>query len=185
MLAPKHCQSPRNYGELAMSSPASIEPSLARSLLDQIERLVREAEQAQRPLELDPYRGQLFELFVMAEAADLVKSPAKAESSNAAGAPDRERSERATSAVNEKERPKEPPAMAPREDDLTADGLCRSLAVRWNLADATRDSFTNQKKLSPEHLARMRLLWSVMRMWMEWTYAWERWPEFHRERKNV
>ena len=25
-----------------------------------------------------------------------------------------------------------------------------------------------------------RLLWSVMRMWMEWDYAWERWEEFHR-----
>ena len=29
----------------------------------------------------------------------------------------------------------------------------------------------------------MRLLWSVMRMWMEWTYAWQRWAEFHQEPK--
>ena len=69
------------------------------------------------------------------------------------------------------------------ENDLTADGLCRTLAERWNLADATRESFSNQTRLPKEHLARMRLLWSVMRMWMEWTYAWQRWPEFHRGSK--
>jgi len=23
-----------------------------------------------------------------------------------------------------------------------------------------------------------------MRMWMEWTYAWNRWTEFHREAKS-
>ena len=32
----------------------------------------------------------------------------------------------------------------------------------------------------PAHLQKMRSLWSIMRMWMEWTYAWQRWPEFHR-----
>ena len=31
-----------------------------------------------------------------------------------------------------------------------------------------------------DQLAKMRLLWSVMRMWMEWDYAWERWAEFHK-----
>ena len=31
-----------------------------------------------------------------------------------------------------------------------------------------------------DQLAKMRLLWSVMRMWMEWDYAWERWDEFHK-----
>ena len=30
-----------------------------------------------------------------------------------------------------------------------------------------------------EQLAKVRLLWSFMRMWMEWTYAWKRWDEFH------
>jgi len=25
----------------------------------------------------------------------------------------------------------------------------------------------------------MRMLWSFLRMWMEWAYAWERWSEFH------
>jgi hypothetical protein len=130
----------------------SLEPSLARSIVEQIDRVVREAEEAGKPLEIDPYRGRLFELFVMADAADLLKEPVK----------------KADLPTN----------------DLTADGLCRALAERWNLADAARESFTSQSRLPPEHLARMRLLWSVMRMWMEWTYAWQRWPEFHQEAKG-
>ena len=134
------------------SRPTSLEPSLARSIIEQIDRVVREAEEAGRPLEIDPYRGRLFELFVMADAADLLKEPVK----------------KADLQTN----------------DLTADGLCRALAERWNLADAARESFTSQSRLPPEHLARMRLLWSVMRMWMEWTYAWQRWPEFHQEAKG-
>jgi hypothetical protein len=134
------------------SRPTSLEPSLARSIIEQIDRVVREAEEAGRPLEIDPYRGRLFELFVMADAADLLKEPVK----------------KADLQTN----------------DLTADGLCRALAARWNLADAARESFTSQSRLPPEHLARMRLLWSVMRMWMEWTYAWQRWPEFHQDAKG-
>ena len=130
----------------------SLEPSLARSIVEQIDRIVREAEEAGKPLEIDPYRGRLFELFVMADAADLLKEPVK----------------KADLPTN----------------DLTADGLCRALAERWNLADAARESFTSQSRLPPEHLARMRLLWSVMRMWMEWTYAWQRWPEFHQDAKG-
>jgi hypothetical protein len=66
------------------------------------------------------------------------------------------------------------------DPDLTADGLCRLLGERWGLADATRGSVERQEKLPPEHLAKMRLLWSMLRMWMEWQYAWDRWPEFHR-----
>jgi hypothetical protein len=134
------------------SRSTSLEPSLARSIVEQIDRVVREAEEAGKPLEIDPYRGRLFELFVMADAADLLKEPVK----------------KADLPTN----------------DLTADGLCRALAERWNLADAARESFTSQSRLPPEHLARMRLLWSVMRMWMEWTYAWQRWPEFHQEAKG-
>jgi hypothetical protein len=134
------------------SRPTSLEPSLARSIIEQIDRVVREAEEAGRPLEIDPYRGRLFELFVMADAADLLKEPVK----------------KADLQTN----------------DLTADGLCRALAERWNLADAARESFMSQSRLPPEHLARMRLLWSVMRMWMEWTYAWQRWPEFHQDAKG-
>jgi hypothetical protein len=134
------------------SRSTSLEPSLAKSIVEQIDRVVREAEEAGKPLEIDPYRGRLFEFFVMADAADLLKEPAK----------------KADLQTN----------------DLTADGLCRALAERWNLADAARESFTSQSRLPPEHLARMRLLWSVMRMWMEWTYAWQRWSEFHQEAKG-
>ena len=130
----------------------SYEPSLAKSILDQIETVVVAAEQAGRPLELDPYRGQLFELFVMADAGDLLD-------------------ETTTEQV-------------PNKLTLTSDGLCRSLAERWNLSDAVRQSNANQTRLSPADLARMRLLWSVMRMWMEWTYAWDRWAEFHQGPKD-
>jgi hypothetical protein len=132
-----------------MRIPTSHEPSLAASIIDQIERVVREAEETSRPLEVDPFRGRLFELFVMAEAADLVKEQSESENST--------------------------------KPDLTADGLCRTLGLRWNLADALRSSSAHQTKLPAKDLARMRLLWSVMRMWMEWSYAWQRWPEFHQE----
>jgi hypothetical protein len=37
-----------------------------------------------------------------------------------------------------------------------------------------------QTRMPADQLAKMRLLWSVMRMWMEWDYAWERWDEFHK-----
>ena len=67
------------------------------------------------------------------------------------------------------------------EPDLTADGLCRALSVRWVLAEAARDSFEHQTNLNSEHVGRMRMLWSVLRMWMEWAYAWDRWSEFHDE----
>jgi hypothetical protein len=132
-----------------MARSTSVEHSLAKSIVDQIDQLVREAEQAQKPLELDPYRSRLFELFVTADGADLVKESVEDGES--------------------------------RENELTADRLCRTLGERWNLADATRESFTNHTRLPPEHLARMRLLWSLMRMWMEWSYAWQRWPEFHQD----
>ncbi|MDA1015384.1 MAG: hypothetical protein O3A00_13150 [Planctomycetota bacterium] len=65
--------------------------------------------------------------------------------------------------------------------DLSADGLCRELSRRWGLADAARESVSGQLKLPPEHLSKMRLLWSLMRMWMEWDYAWQRWSEFNAE----
>jgi hypothetical protein len=131
----------------------SGEPSLAKGIVAQIDWLVCEAEQAKRPLEIDPYRGRLFELFVMADAAELTKAHDSENESN--------------------------------EPDLSADGLCRLLAARWNLADAARESFSSQSRLPPEHLARMRLLWSVMRMWMEWSYAWQRWAEFHKRTPNA
>ncbi len=65
------------------------------------------------------------------------------------------------------------------EPDLSADGLCKSLAERWGLQEAAQESMVNQTQLQGEQLTKMRSLWAVMRMWMEWTYAWERWAEFH------
>jgi len=65
------------------------------------------------------------------------------------------------------------------DNDLTADGISGHLASRWNLANAAEASVSRQEKLPAESLGRMRMLWSFLRMWMEWGYAWERWSEFH------
>lgn len=116
---------------------------LARDIIDRVETLIFEAEQEQKPLELDPFRGRLFELFVMAEATGFVL---------------------------------EGDDNLP---DLSCDGVGHELAQRWNLADAVRASVEQQARLEGEQLAKMRLMWSFMRMWMEWTYAWQRWEEFH------
>jgi hypothetical protein len=116
---------------------------LSGTIIDRVEDVILEAEQATRPLEVEPYHGQLFELFVTAEAANALRDEA--------------------------------------EETLTADEICRELASRWGLTDATRSSFEQQTKLPPKHLARMRMLWSVMRMWIEWSYAWQRWNEFHQD----
>jgi hypothetical protein len=118
------------------------ERDLASNLLNRIDQLIQSAERQKKPLEVDPFRAQLFELFVTAEAAGYV--------------------------------------IDADGTELTADGLCRQLAERWGLRAATEESVRGQTRLPPEQLARMRSLWSVMRMWMEWTYAWHRWPEFHR-----
>ena len=126
--------------------PVTVIRSLANSIINRVENLMLEAEQTGKPLEIAPYREQLFELFVTAEGAGFLEDDS--------------------------------------DPDLTGDGLCRSLAKRWNLADATRESWQRQQKLPPEQLQKMRLLWSVMRMWMEWSYAWKRWDEFHADRAN-
>ncbi|WP_437226921.1 hypothetical protein SH661x_000080 [Planctomicrobium sp. SH661] len=63
--------------------------------------------------------------------------------------------------------------------DLGADGICQSLAERWGLKNAAESSVRQNSNLPPDQLAKMRSLWSLLRMWMEWTYAWERWPDFH------
>ena len=102
-----------------------------------------EASQATRPLELEPSRQQLFELFVESHRAGLVREDL--------------------------------------DPNVTADGLCAALSARWGLKDTVQDAMKSQAKLSGDQLAQMRSLWSVMRMWMEWTYAWDRWVEFHPE----
>jgi len=65
--------------------------------------------------------------------------------------------------------------------DLSADGLCKALSEKWGLKQAAKDSVKNETRIPPEQLEKMRSLWSLMRMWMEWTYAWGRWDEFHSE----
>jgi hypothetical protein len=117
------------------------ETSLGESIIERVATVLEDAEQAVRPIEIDPYRSRLFETFVTAEGAGYLADDA--------------------------------------EFDLQAEGLCRRLGERWGLADASRDSTEKQQKFAPEHVAKMRLLWSLLRMWMEWTYAWERWHEFH------
>jgi len=124
-----------------MSSSTNEMLTLADRILNRIEALILEAEQSNKPLEVDPYRGQLFELFVTANGAGYTKDGA--------------------------------------DPDLSADGLCRKLGARLGLDAAARESMTQQTRMPNQHLSKMRLLWSVMRMWMEWDYAWERWDEFH------
>ena len=118
---------------------------LAAEVIEQVEDLLFEAEEAGKPIELDPFRGRLFELFVMADASGFL-----AEGSN---------------------------------PDLTCDGVGRELASRWELARQMGGdkpgALPNPAQMPPAQLAKMRLLWSFMRMWMEWTYAWSRWREFH------
>ncbi len=63
--------------------------------------------------------------------------------------------------------------------NLSAEALCSLLGERWGLKDAARESVEQESRLPGNHLSRMRSLWSLMRMWIEWTYAWQRWDEFH------
>jgi len=115
--------------------------SLVQNIVTGVDDIVREASELTRPLEIDPYRERLFELFVTAEGAGLLDEEAD-----------------------------------PR---LSSDDVCHVLAERWGLADSARTWMENQTRLPADDMAQMRALWSVMRMWMEWTYAWRRWPEFH------
>ena len=121
--------------------PATPTQILAADLLNRLDALIRDADQQTKPLELEPYRSQLFELFVIADASGLMRDESV--------------------------------------PDLSPEGLSRELGERWGLKSAARSSQTMLNKLSPEHLSKMRLLWSFLRMWMEWQYAWSRWVEFH------
>lgn len=144
-----------------MSSENRISPavraSVAREIINGLEGLISEAREETRPLELDPYRSRLFELFVTADGARLIP----------------EDSERSAAALED--------GSDADETDLSADGICRTLAQRWGLDMAAREVVGQQSGLPAGRVEQMRLLWSVMRMWMEWTYAWSRWDEFHRE----
>jgi hypothetical protein len=120
----------------------TADSSLAESIYNRLEELLYEAERQVKPLELDPYRSRVFDLFVEAYRAGFT-----AEGS---------------------------------EPDLSADGVCREMALRWGLTMAAREAAAQQTRLPADQLAKMRLLWSLLRLWMEWTYAWDRWAEFHR-----
>lgn len=113
----------------------------AAIIVDAVDAIVQSCEEQHRPLEVDPARAELFELFVQAYQGGMLSEAS--------------------------------------DTDLTADGLCQQLSARWGLKSAAQDSVRRQEPLPAEQLARMRSLWSVMRMWMEWTYAWERWSDFH------
>jgi hypothetical protein len=119
--------------------------ALAHDLVNRIDDVLQGAAASGQPIELDPNRARLFELFVMAEATGFLEEEA--------------------------------------EHDLTCDGVARDLAARWNLSREMggQPQPAQPSSLPPEHLSRLRLLWSFMRMWMEWTYAWQRWDEFHRQ----
>ncbi|RLS42436.1 MAG: hypothetical protein DWH78_00820 [Planctomycetota bacterium] len=127
---------------------------MAKEILNGIENLIQEAQANTRPLEVDPFRSRLFELFVTAEGAGLIKD------------------ETQVSASSDFDEDAD-------ELDLSADSLCRLLARRWGLDMAAREAQALQTRLPADQLERMRLLWSVMRMWIEWSYAWRRWAEFH------
>ena len=121
--------------------PATPSQTLATDLRNRLDALILEAERQTKPLELEPYRSQLFELFVIADASGLMREGS--------------------------------------DPDLSPEGLSRELGNRWGLTTAAQATMSQQGKLSPEHLSKMRLLWSFLRMWMEWQYAWSRWVEFH------
>ncbi len=115
-------------------------PQFVAEIINQIEVLIIEADEKSRPLELQPYRGRLFELFAVADRENLVDDD---------------------------------------EGPLAADAICRELGDRWGLSRAAQASLAERKTLGGDELAKMRSLWSVMRLWMEWAYAWRRWQEFH------
>ena len=64
-------------------------------------------------------------------------------------------------------------------EDLSADGLCKALGEKWGLAAAAQANPGDGPALSAAHVAKLRLLWSLMRMWMDWDLAWRRWPDYH------
>ena len=128
-----------------------VQLAVAADILNGVEKLLQEAQKTTKPVEIEPCRSRLFELFVTADGARLVRDDRQSGLSD----------------------------HADDETDLSADGICRSLARRWGLDMAARESAMSQSRLSGDSLEQMRLLWSVMRMWMEWSYAWRRWNEFH------
>ncbi len=114
---------------------------LMEDLINRVEIVITEAEKKHRAIETEPHRGNLFEVFVMAEGAGL---------------------------------------LGEDEPNLDAEKIVAVLAERWGLKQQAVDVMANRAAdLGKDNLSKMRLLLAVIRMWMEWTYAWSRWPEFH------
>ena len=125
------------------TTPVS-QSSLIDNVIAQIQAIIEEAEEKVRPLEMEPFRGRLFELFVVADGAGLLDENA--------------------------------------EPNLTSDEIARVLANRWDLRESDAAAKLASGSMAGESLSKMRLLWSFLRMWMEWTYAWHRWQEFHQDK---
>jgi hypothetical protein len=124
-----------------LDTPVS-QASLIEHVAAQLQLVVDEAEANTRPLEMEPYRGRLFELFVLANGAGLTDDAV--------------------------------------EPNLSSDAVARLLTERWGLQEVNSTAAA-ARAMSNDGVAKMRLLWSLLRMWMEWCYAWDRWAEFHDE----
>ena len=122
--------------------PTASEPArlFAQDLIDRIEELILRAETEAVPLEIDPQRPELFQMFAEAEAAGFFADDSHI--------------------------------------DVSCDAIARELAGRWKLRDLGK-AIAQPNLLPPTQLKRLRVLWSFMRLWMEWSYAWQRWHEFH------
>ena len=131
---------PKRNTSAETTSPGA---TLAHDIVDRIDEILQNAGGSGQPIELDPHRARLFELFVMADATGFLEEGAA--------------------------------------QDLSCDGIARELAARWDLAKNLGGGIPQPTNLPPAQLSRLRLLWSFMRMWMEWTYAWQRWDEFHKQ----
>lgn len=118
----------------------SYNRQLVHEIINRIEEILVDAESHARPLEMSPYREQLFDLFSTSWSNQLTEE---------------------------------------EQGPLAADAICKELGGRWGLTQTAQSSVAENTSLPREHIAKMRSLWSVMRLWMEWNYAWNRFREFH------
>ena len=114
----------------------AAEDARVTSAVREIVSTLEEAVAKDRPLELDPARGRLFEVFERAYGAGLTGE----------------------------------------DGPLGPDELTRLVGHRWGLDESAKAATADQKKLDPADVSKMRVLWSLLRMWMEWDYAWNRFP---------
>lgn len=71
------------------------------------------------------------------------------------------------------------------DPDLSGEAIARQLADRWQMARELGAGVMQPSRLAPQQLARLKSLWSFLRMWTEWSYAWNRWDEFHSPATSV